>query len=74
MTRQTLSDPFVLSIICSYHQDEIISGGIIKMKQVCDQAQKPEASSKDDQLILRAQFGEDVLLVLLVGSYQPNWF
>jgi hypothetical protein len=35
------------------------------VKQVAYQAEKPQASGKDDQLILSAEFGEDVLLILL---------
>lgn len=35
------------------------------MKEVRYEMEQPEAAGEDDQLILRAQFGEDVLLILL---------
>jgi hypothetical protein len=41
------------------------------MKQVSDQMQQPQAAGEHDKLIFLAQFGEDVLLILLVLLSAP---
>jgi hypothetical protein len=63
--QHTLPNPFILPIIRTDQQDHIIPCSVVEVEQIRDQAEKPEASGKDDQLILAAEFGEDVLLKLL---------
>jgi hypothetical protein len=52
--RHTLSDPFILPIIRTHHQDQVVASRIVKVKQVGDQVQKSQAAGEHDKLILLA--------------------
>jgi hypothetical protein len=63
--RERLANPHILALVCTDEKDEVISGGIVGVEEVCDYAQKAEAAREEDQLILFAQFFEDLLLEFL---------
>lgn len=62
----TFSNPIIFSLICPYHDNEVVSRCIVRVKKVRDDAQQPKAAGKNDELILSAEFVEEVLLVFLV--------
>lgn len=65
MLSQCLSDPHILAIFGANKQDEVVSSGIVGVKEVCDYAKQAEAPRKEDKLILFAQLFEYVLLKFL---------
>jgi hypothetical protein len=62
---QRLANPHILAIIGTDKQYEIISSGVVGVKEVRNYAQQAEAPCQEDQLIFLAQFFEDVLLEFL---------
>ena len=65
MLCQRLANPYILAIISSDEQDEVVSGGVVRVEEVRDYAQQAEAAREDDKLIFLAQLFEDVLLEFL---------
>jgi hypothetical protein len=65
MFGQRLANPHILAILGADKQNEVVSGRIVGVKEICDYAQEAEAARKQDELILFAQLCEDVLLELL---------
>lgn len=65
MFGQRLTNPHILAIVGPDEQYKIVSGGIVRVEEVCDYAQKAEAAREEDELIFPAEFIEDVLLKLL---------
>jgi hypothetical protein len=65
MLSHGLANPHILAIVGPNEQHKIISGGIVRVKEVRDYAQEAEAARKEDELIFLTQFVEDVLLEFL---------
>jgi hypothetical protein len=65
MLCQRLANPHILAIVGSDEQDEVVSGGIVRVEEVRDYAQQAEAAREDNKLIFLAQLFEDVLLEFL---------
>jgi hypothetical protein len=62
---ERLANPDILAVVCTDKQDQVVPDSVVRMKEVCDDAQKAEASCKQNQLIFVAQLSEDVLLEFL---------
>jgi hypothetical protein len=62
---ERLANPDILAVVCADKQDQVVPGSVVRMKEVCDDAQKAEASCEQNQLIFVAQLSEDVLLEFL---------
>lgn len=54
MLCQRLANPHILAIVGSDEQDEVVSGGIVRVEEVRDYAQQAEAAREDDKLIFLA--------------------
>ena len=65
MFGQRLSNPHILAFFGANKQDEIVTGGVVGVKEVRDYAQEAEASREEDKLIFLAQLLENVLLKFL---------
>jgi hypothetical protein len=65
MLGQRLANPHILAVVGADEQYEVVSGSIVGVEEIRYYAQEAEAARKEDELILLAQFVEDVLLKLL---------
>jgi hypothetical protein len=63
-----LSNPSILSVVCTDHDYQVVSGGIIRVEEVGDNTQEAEATRHDDELIFFAELFEYFLLELLYPS------
>jgi hypothetical protein len=48
MLSQRLANPHILAVVGTDEQDEIVSGGIVRVEEVCDYPQQAEAAREED--------------------------
>lgn len=73
MFGKRFANPYVLTLFSAYEKYEVITGGIVRVEEVGDDAQEAEAARKYNELIVVSQFLEDVLLEFLTSSSVLLW-
>jgi hypothetical protein len=65
MLSQCLSNPAILSVFGPDNDYQVVSGRIVRVEEVVDQAHQPKAAGENDELIFGSELLEQILLVLL---------